>query len=483
VLTGREIFPGILSYFGILRQDFAEDDMAEIPAAPTPDALRAEFERRGIKRVKVGGFDVDGILRGKYISLEKFWSAFKSGFGFCDVIFGWDIDDRLLDNTTVTGWHTAYPDTHAQIDPTTLRYIPWEPQTAAFIVDFVSEDGRDHPASPRQVLKSVLKKAEAMGFSPRFSSEYEFFIFKESPESIREKGYRNLTPLTPGMFGYSWTRSSSQSAFVHQVLDQLAAYDLEVEGFHTETGPGVYEAAIKYDTLIRAADKSALFKVALKEIGHRLGVLPTFMAKWNAALPGSSGHVHQSLWSSDGRENLFYDKAAPHTMSKWMRHYLAGQVALMPEMCVLIAPTINSYKRMVPGAWAPNTATWGVENRTTALRVIPAGSSATRIEYRLCGADMNPYLSMAAALASGLYGIEKQLEPPPPVGGNAYEATGSPLPRTLAEATANLKRSERARALLGEAFVDHYVRTREWEVREFDRAVTTWELERYIEHV
>jgi glutamine synthetase len=456
--------------------------MAE-PARNDAESLRDEFERRGIRRVKVGGFDVDGILRGKYLSLDKFWGVIESGFGFCDVIFGWDIDDRLLDNTTLTGWHTAYPDTRAQIDLSTLRFIPWEPQTAAFLVDFISATGEDHPASPRQLLKRVLRRAENLGFLPKFSSEYEFFIFKETPESIREKGYRNLTPLTPGMFGYSWTRSSSQATFVHQVLDQLAAYDLEIEGFHTETGPGVYEAAIKYDTIVRAADKSALFKVALKELGHRLGILPTFMAKWNAALPGSSGHVHQSLWSRDGRENLFYDKAAPHGLSKLMRHYLAGQITLLPEICPFIAPTINSYKRMVPGAWAPNTATWGIENRTTALRIIHGSPTATRIEFRLCGADMNPYISMAAALASGLYGIENELEPPPAQAGNAYEATGSPLPRTLAEATANLRRSERVRKLLGEAFVDHYVRTREWEVREFDRAVTTWELERYIEHV
>jgi glutamine synthetase len=457
--------------------------MAETQAKLEERALKAEFEKRGIKRVKIGGFDVDGILRGKYLSLEKFWSVAQSGLGFCDVIFGWDIDDKLLDNTTVTGWHTAYPDTRGQLDLTTLRYMPWEPETATFLVDFISEEGVDHPASPRQILKRIVKKAEAMGFAPKFSSEYEFFIFKETPESLREKGYRNLTPLTPGMFGYSWVRSSSQAPMVHQILDQLSAYDLEIEGFHTETGPGVYEAAIKYDSIVRSADKSALFKVALKEIGAKLGILPTFMAKWNAALPGSSGHVHQSLWDKESKQNLFFDKAGPHGMSKLMRHYLAGQVALMPEICAFIAPTINSYKRMVPGAWAPNTATWGIENRTTALRVIPGSPTATRIEFRLCGADMNPYLSMAAALAAGLYGIENELEPPPASKGNAYESTGSPLPRTLAEATANLKGSARVKALLGEASVDHYVRTREWEVREFEKAVTTWELERYIEHV
>lgn len=447
-------------------------------------ALMERLAGEGIRRVKLGGFDIDGILRGKYVSLDKFRGIADGGLGFCDVIFGWDMNDVLLDNTRLTGWHTAYPDTHAEVDLSTLRLPPWEPGTATFLVDFVSPEGRPHPASPRQTLKGVLAKAESLGLVPKFASEFEFFVFRETPESLREKRHADLTPLTPGMFGYSWVRSSSQAEFCHAVMDQLAAYDLEVEGFHTETGPGVYEAAIRYDLLLRAADKAALFKVALKELGARLGILPTFMAKWNGSLPGSSGHVHQSLWSKDGGENLFFDPAAPHGMSRLMRHYLAGQLALMPELVSFFAPTVNSYKRMVPGTWAPNTATWGLENRTTALRVIPGGPKATRIEYRLCGADANPYLAMAAALASGLYGIERELELPEMTEGSAYEkAASQPLPHSLEEATRRLRESRVAREVLGEDCVDHFVRTREWEVREFNRAVTQWELDRYFEHV
>jgi len=438
------------------------------------EQLREEFRKHGIRKVKLGGFDVDGVLRGKYVSLDKFWGVAEGGLGFCDVIFGWDSGDALYDNVTVTGWHTGYPDAHATVDLSTYRRIPWEEATAAFLLDF------EMPVSPRGVLQKVEQKARAMGFSVKCASEYEFFLFKETPESVRAKGYAGLNPLSPGMFGYSWLRASENAPLVHDLLEKLAAFDVEVEGFHTETGPGVYEAALRYDGLMRAADKAALFKTAVKEICARHGVMPCFMAKWNKELPGCSGHLHQSLWTGSG-ESAFLDQRAPRGMSKTLQHFVAGQVALMPAFTALIAPTINSYKRMVRGAWSPTMATWGVENRTTALRVIPGSPNATRVEYRLAAADMNPYIAMAASVASGLYGIERELALPAETEGNGYEAKAEPLPATLREATARLSESKEARDLLGPAFIDHYVRTREWECRQFDSAVTRWELERYFE--
>jgi glutamine synthetase len=254
-----------------------------------------------------------------------------------------------------------------------------------------------------------------------------------------------------------------------------------VEGFHTETGPGVYEAALKYDSLLRAADKAALFKTAVKEICARHGVMPCFMAKWNKELPGCSGHLHQSLWTFSG-EPVFADPRGPNGMSKTFQHYVAGQLALMPAFTALIAPTVNSYKRMVRGAWSPTLATWGVDNRTTALRAIFGGSpNSTRVEFRLAAADMNAYVAMAASVAAGLHGIEKELALPPETKGNGYDAKAAPLPSTLRAATQALAESREARELLGEQFVDHYVRTREWECRQFEAAVTKWELERYFE--
>ena len=452
-------------------------------AAPRDLAeLDAWLEAKGVAKAKIGGFDVDGVWRGKYVSLDKLRSAAKGGLGFCDVVFGWDVADQLYDNARVTGWHTGYPDAHAAIDLETARVIPWEPDTAAFVLDFVNADGSPYEPSPRQLLRRVAARARAMGFLPRFGSEYEYFVFRETPQSLREKGFRNLETLTPGMFGYSWLRSSANSGLVHAIIDGCNAFGVPVEGMHTETGPGVYETAVLYDDLERSADQSALFKTAVKEICARHGLTACFMAKWNPALPGCSGHVHQSLWDLGGASNRFHDPRAPDGASDLLRWYVGGQVALMPELTALYWPTVNSYKRSVENTWAPTSATWGRENRTCAIRVIGDGPKSMRVEYRQLGADMNPYVGMAASLAAGLWGIENRVEPPPPVDGNAYAAGGAPaLPRSLKDAVELLRRSERARALLGEGFVDHYLRTRDWEVRQFERAVTTWELERYLE--
>jgi glutamine synthetase len=441
----------------------------------TIDQLKEVFNERGIRHVKLGVFDLDGVLRAKYVSPEKFFSAAEGGLGFCDVIFGWDSSDALYDNVKITGWHTGYPDARASADLNSFRVIPWEKDTALFLLDM------EMPVAPRRVLHQVDEKARKMGYRPFFSAEYEFFFFRETAETARQKHYRDLTPLSPGMFGYSALRASTHAEFLHQLLDNLREYDVELEGLHTETGPGVYEAAIRYAPLLKAADKAALFKTVVKEIAARNGLIVTFMAKVNASLPGSSGHLHQSLWNADGNKNLFYDKKDPRGISELMRQYIGGQLALMPEVMAMICPTINSYKRTVPGTWAPVGVSWGVENRTTALRAIPGGAKSTRVEYRLAGADGNPYLAMAAALASGLHGIENRMEPAAAVAGSAYDGNLPALPRSLAESTARMKSSAAVRAIFGDIFVDHFTATREWEVKQFEKAVTNWEMERYFE--
>ncbi len=289
------------------------------------------------------------------------------------------------------------------------------------------------------------------------------------------------------MFGYSVLRASEAGDLVHHIVDQMRDYGVEIEGIHTETGPGTYETAIRYDTALRAADKAVLFKTGVKEIASRLDLTATFMAKWNDKLPGCSGHLHQSLWDKKAKQNLFYDPSHPGEPSQLMKHYIAGQVALMPAMTVLICPTINSYKRIAPGtlAWAPCNASWGIENRTAAIRAIPSQSGkSARIEYRLAGADINPYIAMAASLAAGLYGIEQQLDPGEPYNQNAYtapEGRFEPLPVSLAQAAEVLAGSAQVKDCLGEGFVEHYLLTREWEIREFQKAVTDWELRRYFE--
>ncbi|HEX7671274.1 MAG TPA: glutamine synthetase family protein [Polyangiaceae bacterium] len=452
-------------------------------AAKSPaEELVARLSAQGIEQAKIGGFDVDGVLRGKYVSLEKLSSALKNGFGFCDVIFGWDIADAVYDNGIVTGPQTGYPDVQCVLDPRTLRSIPWEPGVAAMLCEFRGKDGKDHPACPRSLLRRVVERARRMGYEPKFGAEYEFFIFQETRDTLDQKGFRGLEPLDPGMFGYSWVRSGQDSVLMRDILDGMRDFDICIEGLHTETGPGVYEVAIRYDEVMKAADQAALFKVAMKQIAHRHGLSATFMAKWNATLPGCSGHLHQSLWAGD--RNAFYDARGPRGMSKVMRSYMAGQLLLMRELTALYSPTINSYKRYVPGVWAPLVAAWGIENRTCAVRVIGnADPKAIRLEYRQTAADMNPYIAMATSLAAGLHGIEKGLELPEETRGDPGEGGPNALPRTLHEATDLLAKSRVAKQILGSPFVDHYVLTRRWETRAYDRAVTDWELRRYFETV
>lgn len=449
-----------------------------------PNELRAAFEKRDIRKVKVGGVDVDGVLRGKYISLEKFWSAVDKGFGFCDVIFGWDIVDQLYDNAAVTGWHSGYPDAHAKIDLGTFRVLPDEPDTACFLADFWLPGGKKpHPACPRNLLKRIIARAETSGYRPMMACELEFWLFDEDADSLQAKGFAGLDSLTPGMFGYSWVRSGQRSELIHDVMDTMSAFDIPIEGLHTETGPGVWEAAITYSDALAAADRAALFKSTMKQLVAKHGLSVTFMAKWNAELPGSSGHLHQSLFDSTGETNLFHDPKGEGEMSAMMRHYVGGVVKTAPELTALYSPFVNTYKRYVPGVWAPLTPSWGIENRTCAVRVIPGGKG-TRVEYRQTAADLNPYIAMATNLGAGLWGVENAVEPPAETKGDATADAGAkPLPLTLEHAVLALRESETARAILGEDFVDHYVRTRDWEMRQYRTAVTDWELRRYFEAV
>ena len=424
------------------------------------------------------------MLRGKYISLDKLDSVLSGGMGFCDVIFGWDSQDELYEGVEVklTGWHTGYPDLGATIDLSTERTTPWDRGVPFFLLDFQQQDGSPYPASPRQLLKKIAGRAETMGYTAKFAGEFEFFLFDEDSASVRAKSYQDLTPLSPGMFGYSALRASTYGDLVHDLLDNLEAFDVPVEGIHTETGPGVYEAAVGVDEVVAAADKAALFKAATKEILVRHGVMATFMAKISPELPGCSGHSHQSLWA-DGKP-AFFDPSDPDGMSTVFRHYMGGLQKLLPDLMALFCPTVNSYKRTVPGAWAPTTATWGFENRTCALRVIRSASGkGTRVENRLVGSDMSPHLAFAASLAAGLYGIENKLEPTSPIEGNAYDPNPEAvqLPLTLEAATDRLNGSAAAREVLGDDFVDHYVASRQWEAAQARKAVTDWELARYFE--
>jgi len=441
---------------------------------------RAIVEQRGLSHVKVGVFDIDGVLRGKYMGREKFFSALEKGFGFCDVVLGWDSNDQLYDNVKLTGWHTAYPDASVRVLPETCRPVPAEGDMLMFLGEF---DGKAEACCPRGVLRRVLKRADDMGFSVRAAAEFEFFVFEETPHSVREKGYRNLRNITPGYFGYSMLRSSVHADFYQDLMRLCEEMDFPLEGLHTETGPGVLEAAIVHAPALEAADRAALFKTYCKVLAQKRGWMATFMAKWSKEWPGQSGHLHMSLFDRAGK-SVFHDAKGAHGMSDAMRWFVGGQQKLMPELLAMIACTVNSYTRLIPGFWAPTDATWGVENRTCALRVIPGSEKSQRVEYRIAAADINPYVALACAIGSGLWGIENRIEPDAAIVGNAYEKqfpAERALPRTLFEAAERLEASIAARSLFGDAFVEHYGATRKWEEREFRRAITDWELARYFE--
>jgi glutamine synthetase len=442
--------------------------------------IRGFLTERGIEHVKIGVFDVDGIMRGKYLSRDKFLSGLDKNLGFCDVILGWDSNDQLYDNTKFTGWHTAYPDATVRILRDTRREIPFEPKTVLFLGEFA---GRAEAVCPRATLRRVLARAADLGYAVSAAAEFEFFVFDETPQSIREKGYRHLKTMTPGAFGYSVLRSSVHSDLYHELLDLSRSMRFPIEGLHTETGPGVLEAALAYCDALEAADRAALFKTFTKVLAQRHGLMATFMAKWSNTVPGQSGHLHISMRTAEGK-SVFHDPSKPHEMSDAMRWFIGGQQGLMPELLAMVASTVNSYSRLVPGYWAPTSAAWGIENRTTALRVIGGGPSSHRIEYRIAAADINPYIALAAAIGSGLWGIENRIEPDAPIEGNAYEREHPPqrrLPATLFEAAERLAASKAAHALFGSEFVEHFAATRQWEEREFRKAITDWELARYFE--
>ena len=447
----------------------------------------AGYRERGARQVKLGLTDIDGVIRGKYVSMEKFAGLLAKGGGFCDCVFGWDVADELYDSGSFTGWHTGFPDADYRLVVDTERWLPDE-GVPYFIGEFATEGEDYHPVCPRSTLRRALDRAAGHGLALKAGFEYEFFVFDETPHSVREKHYRDLRPLTPGNFGYSVLRASSNADLFRGLMNYCDEIDTPLEGLHCETGPGVWEGALAASDGLAPADRAALFKTFSKVFFAKHEAIATFMAKWSMDYPGQSGHFHFSLLDDAG-DNAFGATEAPADVSQLparLRHAVGGLVRYVPELLTMLAPTVNSYTRLVKGAWAPTAATWGFDNRTTAFRIITGGASAQRIECRVSGADANPYLAAAAALGAALLGIEQEIEPPDPVAGNGYDVEDTlpdnlRFPSTLRDANARFAASEAARDLFGDAFADHYVTSRDWETREAERTVTDWQLARYFE--
>ncbi|KAI9338700.1 putative glutamine synthetase [Zopfochytrium polystomum] len=470
------------------------------------DALVPAFA----SHVKLSGCDIDGISRGKLVNRSKFLKTTDQEFGFCNVVFGWDSHDLTYDTKDVPLEDGGYPDIIAKADLSSARKLAWEDDLPLFLVDFYDpKTSKPLPHCPRSLLKRMVALGAELGVKAGVGIEYEFYNFSETPETIAKKKGTDLTPLTPGMFGYSLTRTHVNKGYFLEILNTCNKMNVQLEGYHTETGPGVYEVAIQYNDPVSLADQAHLFKTITKCVGVNHKVTPTFMAKPHNNLPGCSGHIHISLGGLlSGPKNMFVrpNPDIPPSGDDWwdqplaegeqlvskhvtslLRWFLAGVLEGLPSVMAIFAPTVNSYKRLVENYWAPVTVSYGIENRTAAIRLITpptCSPAATRLEIRVPGADANPYLAVAAIMACGLEGVKRKmtLTLPPSTGEDAM--TNKRLARDLKDAYEEMgKEGSFARTVLGDGFVDHFVGTRRHEWGIWARAVTNWELMRYLETV
>ncbi len=454
--------------------------------------IKQLVEQGKIEYVKVGAADIEGVYRGKRVAAKFFLDSLTDGFAQCDVLFGWDIAENVLPNLKFSNWERGFADIVMKPDLATFAPVPWEENVYSCICDLWSEHGERVTISPRYILNNLVERARSLGFAPMAASELEFRFFRENQVSLRDKDFGpNLTPLNPGMNCYAISQASADDQLLSRIARMMRDHGVEIEGYNREHGPGMYEMNIHYSDALAAADKTMLFKTGVKEICHQMDYTASFMAKWNDLEDGSSGHSHLSLWDSNLERNMFWDESAEGHMSTTMRQFLAGVLSKLPEFMVLYAPVINSYKRYIEGTWAPLNTTWGMDNRTCSVRIINNGKRAIRIENRVPGADANFYLVFSAMLASGLYGIERKLELPARLDGNAYDPATvtkaiedgriQPLARNLTNATDLFEKSEVAKEYLGADFVEHFAATRRWEVKEYEKAVTNWDRRRYLE--
>ncbi|KAI5475644.1 glutamine synthetase [Pseudohyphozyma bogoriensis] len=450
-------------------------------------------------KVKVAGVDADGVLRGKLMSKEKFLSAVKgNGFGFSSTLFGWDQHDlNYSPELLVSNKENGFRDIEARIDLSTYRRIPWEDNAAFFLLTFWDPlTNEPLAACPRAVLANALAPAKERGWQGMSGIELEYFHVRETPITAESKGWTGLDVLTPGSHCYSIIRPTLNKEYFNALYDESLKFGVNIEGHHTEAGPGVFETALAYCPAERMADNTSLFKLVAKSIGMNFGILPTFMAKPYADQAGTSGHIHTSLRDAKGR-NIFAVSEAEEAaggranaankdvkyISQEAEWFLAGILEGLPDVMPMLAPNVNSYKRLAAGEhyYAPNLASYGYDSRVDAIRVISppcVPASATRFEIRVPGADLNPYYAMAAIYALGMDGIKRQA-----VLSTKPGRAGAPkLARNLLDATREMMKPESAaRRVIGDFFVDHFGGTRIHEIDLWQAAVSDWESRRYFE--
>jgi glutamine synthetase len=440
----------------------------------TLEELRRDVEGGAVDTVVVAFTDMQGRLMGKRLHAAFFLEdSLEHGVEGCNYLLALEMEMDPVPGYEIASWERGYGDFRLVPDLTTLRRIPWLEGTALALADVVWHDGSPVGPSPRQVLAAQVERARALGFEPMFGSELEFFLFRETYAEAHAAHYRNLTPSVPYILDYHVLATSYDEPLIRQIRNGMRAAGIEVESSKGEAGAGQHEINFRYAPALEMADNHVVYKNSAKEIAHLNGCSITFMAKPDHDWVGSSCHVHASLWR-DG-SNAFAGE------SETFRQFLAGWIAGARELAVFLAPNVNSYKRYAAGSWAPTTLAWGYDNRTCGFRVVGHGSGGARVETRIPGADVNPYLAFAALLAAGLHGVEAGLEPPEVFEGNAYESDVARFPSSLREAIVELEGGTIARAAFGDEVVDHYLNYARTEQRLFDQVVTCYERERLFE--
>ena len=448
----------------------------------TLDDLRTEVAAGQIDTVVVAMTDMAGQLIGKRFHAAFFLDGAATETHACNYLLANDIDMEPVPGFKAASWNQGYGDFILKPDLATLRRIPWLDGTALVLADVLDHHRHPVPHSPRAVLKQQLDRVAALKMQAFCASELEFYLFDESYEAIAAKRYHE--PKTSGSYiqDYHIFQTTKEEPVMRAIRNGLQGAGIPVENSKGEWGPGQEEINVRYTDALTMADRHVIMKNGIKEIAHAQGKAVTFMSKWRYDLAGSSSHIHQSLWDEAGKKALFADPKGKHGMSTLMEHYLAGQLTYARDITFFLAPFINSYKRFQSGTFAPTRAIWSVDNRTAGFRLCGVQSKAIRVECRVGGADLNPYLAIAALLAAGLAGIEQKLTLEAEFVGDAYTAKRlRDIPKTLRDATDALRRSKMLRAAFGDAAMDHYIHAAVWEQFEYDRRVTDWELKRGFE--
>lgn len=446
------------------------------------DALRQAVADGHIDTVLVCFVDMQGRLVGKRFQAEFFLDGGHVETHACNYLLANDIDMEPVPGYAAASWSKGYGDFVMKPDLSTLRRAPWLEGTALVLCDVLDHETHEGvPHSPRAMLKRQVARLTERGYQGMFASELEFYLFDEGYRSAHDKRYRELRTSSAYIEDYHILQTTREEPVIRAMRRQLQAAGIPIECSKGEWGPGQEELNLRYCDALSMADRHSILKNATKEIADLQGKAITFMAKWRYDLAGSSSHIHDSLWSLDGTTALFHDPTAPFGMSQLMRSWVAGQLRYARELTYFLAPCINSYKRFQAGTFAPTRTVWSRDNRTAGFRLCGEQSRAIRIECRIGGADLNPYLAFAALIAAGLAGIDEGLELGEPFVGDAYASQTEEVPRTLREAIETLRGSKLLREAFGSEVVDHYVHTAEWEQHEYDRRVTDWELLRGFE--